>query len=134
MSDQEILLLKESVKNTERRVQQLEYQFEKLPLEYNSSATLLGRTRDNVEGPSIILIGGHDGITWLSSLDSFCPTTDRLEPLRPMSSARGYAAVAALKDHVFVFGGGNGSSWYNTGKHSSTCQMNSSTCQMKFFI
>ncbi|KAL5228403.1 hypothetical protein ABZP36_016668 [Zizania latifolia] len=100
---------------TERRVHQLECQFEKLQLEHNSLAPLLGVTHNTVEGPSILLIGGHNSITWLSSLDSYCPALDILEPLRPMSSARAYAAVATLKDHVFVFGGGNGSnSFCNT--------------------
>ncbi|XP_062193560.1 uncharacterized protein LOC133896954 [Phragmites australis] len=113
-SDQEILFLRESVKDTERRVQQLEYQIEKLQPNYNSSASLLGRSQNDVGGPSILLIGGYRGSTCLSSLDSFCPTTDRLVPLRPMSSSRAYAAVAALKDHIYVFGGGDGSSWCRT--------------------
>ncbi|KAF0920315.1 hypothetical protein E2562_034794 [Oryza meyeriana var. granulata] len=115
-SDQEILLLKELVKGEERRVEQLEQQIEKLQLEHSSSEPLFGVTHDNVEGPSILLAGGHNGINWLSSLDSYCPATDILETLILMSSARAYAAVATLKDHVFIFGGWNGnrSLWYNT--------------------
>ncbi|XP_062182025.1 uncharacterized protein LOC133886206 isoform X2 [Phragmites australis] len=113
-SDQEILFLRESVKDTGRRVQQLEYQIEKLQSKYNSSVPLLGRPHDKVEGPSIFLIGGYRGSTCLSSLDYFCPTTDRLVPLCPMSSPRAYAAVAALKDRIYIFGGGDGSSWYHT--------------------
>ncbi|KAL6627375.1 hypothetical protein ACP70R_031101 [Stipagrostis hirtigluma subsp. patula] len=112
-SDQEIIFLRESVKDTERRVQQLEYQIEKLLLKCNSSVPLLDRPYD-AEGPSIFLIGGYRGSTCLSSLESFCPTTDRLVPLRPMGSARAYAAVAALKDDIYAFGGGDGSSWYHT--------------------
>lgn len=111
-SDQERIVLRETVKTMERKIQQLQYQYEKLQLEY--SAALLGETRNNIEGPSIFLIGGHNGYTWLPSLDSFYPTTDRLVPLRPMSSARAYAAVAAFNDHLFVSGGGDGDSWYNT--------------------
>uniref|UniRef100_A0ACD5TR57 Uncharacterized protein n=1 Tax=Avena sativa TaxID=4498 RepID=A0ACD5TR57_AVESA len=111
-SDQERLALRETVKTMELKIQQLQYQYEKLRLEY--SAALLGETRNNVEGPSIFLIGGHNGYTSLPSLDSFYPTTDRLVPLRPMSSGRAYAAVAAFNDHLFVFGGGDGDSWYNT--------------------
>jgi hypothetical protein len=120
-SDEERLVLRETVKTMERKIQQLQYQYEKLQLEY--SAALLGETHNKVEGPSIFLIGGHNGYTWLPSLDSFYPTTDRLVPLRPMSSARAYAAVAASNDHLFVFGGGDGpdeDSWYNTGEHSFT--------------
>lgn len=120
-SDEEILVLRETVTGMERKIQELQYQYGKLQLEY--SAALLGETRNNLEGPSIFLIGGHNGITWLPSLDSFYPTTDRLVPLRPMSSVRSYAAVAALNDNLFVFGGGDGSSWYNTGKHCSALQI-----------
>ncbi|OEL14140.1 Kelch-like protein 17, partial [Dichanthelium oligosanthes] len=124
-SNKEKLFLRESVKDTERRVQQLECQFEKLQLNYNSLAPLLSRPHDNVEGPSIFLLGGYRGSTCLSSLDIFCPRTDRLVPLCPMSSARAYAAVAALKDHIYIFGGGDGSSWYHSGKHSNMieCQV-----------
>ncbi|XP_047054911.1 kelch-like protein 22 [Lolium rigidum] len=111
-SDQERLVLRETVKIMETKIQQLQYQYEKLQLEY--SAALLGEKRNNVEGPSIFLIGGHNGYTCLPSLDSFYPTIDRLVPLRPMSSARAYAAVAAFNEHLFVFGGGDGDSWYNT--------------------
>ncbi|KAB8080087.1 hypothetical protein EE612_000432 [Oryza sativa] len=112
-SDQEILLLKKLVKVMERKVEHLEQQLEK---SHSSSAPLFGVTNDDVEGPSILLTGGHNGINWLSSLDSYCPATDILETLMPMSSARAYAAVATLKDHVFIFGGWNGirSLWYNT--------------------
>jgi hypothetical protein len=117
-SDQERLVLRETVKIMETKIQQLQYQYEKLQLEY--SAALLGEKHNNVEGPSIFLIGGHNGYTCLPSLDSFYPTVDRLVPLRPMSSARAYAAVAAFNEHLFVFGGGDGDSWYNTGIHSST--------------
>ncbi|XP_006645530.1 uncharacterized protein LOC102701776 isoform X2 [Oryza brachyantha] len=106
-SDQEILSLKELVKGTERRVEELKQQFEKLQLEHRSSAPLFSE---------ILLMGGHNGINWLPSLDSYCPATDILETLMPMSSARAYAAVATLKGHVFSFGGWNGkhSLWYNS--------------------
>lgn len=113
-SDKEILFLRESVKGAEKRIQKLECHFEKLQSNYNSLIPLLGRPHDNMEGPSIFLIGGFRGSTCLSSLDSFCPTTDILSPLCPMSSARAYAAVAALNDNTYIFGGGNGSLWYHT--------------------
>ena len=118
-SDKEILFLRESMKDTGRRIQELEYHYEKLQSNYNSLVPLLGSPHDNMEGPSIFLIGGYRGSTCLSSLDSFCPKTDRVVPLCSMSSARAYAAVAALKDHLYIFGGGDGSSWYHTGKCSN---------------
>ncbi|GJN37391.1 hypothetical protein PR202_gb26338 [Eleusine coracana subsp. coracana] len=117
-SDKEILFLRETVKDTRRRVQQLENQMEKLQSTSNSSAPLIGKPHSDIEGPHIFLIGGYRGGLCLSSLETFCPTTDRLMPLRPMSSVRAYAFVAALKDQIYVFGGGDGSSWYHTGKYS----------------
>lgn len=129
-SDKEILSLRELMKDTGRRIQELQYQFEKLQLNYNSLAPLLGSPHDNMEGPSIFLIGGYRGSTCLSSLDSFCPRTDRVVTLCPMSSGRAYAAVSALKDHIYIFGGGDGSSWYHTGKCSNMfeCFMYVSRC------
>jgi hypothetical protein len=69
----------------------------------------------SLDTPSIFLIGGYNGVTWLSSLDSFSPKKDILVPLTSMGSPRSYASVAAMEGCVFVFGGGDGSSWYNTG-------------------
>lgn len=114
-SDKEKLFLRESVKDTERRVQQLEYHFEKLQLNYNSLVPLLGRPYDNMEGTSVFILGGYRGSTCLSSLDAFCPRTDRLVPLCPMNSARAYAAAAALNNNIYIFGGGDGNSWYHSG-------------------
>ncbi|TVU21684.1 hypothetical protein EJB05_31336 [Eragrostis curvula] len=118
-SDKEILFLRETVKDTRRRVKQLECQMEKLQSNYSSSASLLDRPHNDVVGPYIFLIGGYRGSVCLSTLEVFFPTTDKLMPLRPMSSARAYAAIAALNDHMYVFGGGDGSSWYHTGTYSN---------------
>lgn len=62
----------------------------------------------------IYLIGGFNGKSWLSALDSFSPSMDILMPLKPMGAARSYASAAALNGNFYVFGGGNGSSWFNT--------------------
>jgi hypothetical protein len=99
---------------------------ENLQSSSNSSAPLLCGPHYEVEGPHIFLIGGYRDSACLSSLETFCPTTDRLLPLRPMSTARAYGAAAALKDHIYVFGGGNGTSWYHTGKHCKFVTLSSS--------
>ncbi|XP_057512962.1 uncharacterized protein LOC130795021 [Actinidia eriantha] len=62
----------------------------------------------------IFLVGGYDGGTWLSALDSYSPTHDVIKTLNPMNSIRSYAAVASLNDEFYVFGGGNGCLWYDT--------------------
>uniref|UniRef100_K3XF28 DCD domain-containing protein n=1 Tax=Setaria italica TaxID=4555 RepID=K3XF28_SETIT len=127
-SDKEKLFLRESVKDAERKVQQLEYKFEKLQLNYNSLAPLVGGPYDNVEGPSIFILGGYRGSTCLSSLDAFCPRTDRLVPLCPMSSARAYAAAAALNNNIYIFGGGDGSTWYHSVEYYSRGENQWMTC------
>ena len=72
----------------------------------------------------IFLMGGYDGVTWLSTLDSYSPMHDVIKPLKPMNFVRSYAAVAVLKDEFCIFGGRDGSSWHDTGisLHSS-CSM-----------
>ncbi|RLM97744.1 gigaxonin-like [Panicum miliaceum] len=111
-SDQEILSLREVVKDSGRKVQQLEYLVDELQFKFDSSLSHLGSMCNTLAKPSVFLIGGYNGVTWLSSLESFSPET--LVGLTPMSSPRSYASAAALDGHIFAFGGGDGMSWYNT--------------------
>ncbi|KAG2616641.1 gigaxonin-like isoform X3 [Panicum virgatum] len=113
-SDQEILSLREVVKDSGRKVQQLEYLVDELQFKFDSSLSHLGSMCNTLAKPSIFLIGGYNGVTWLSSLESFSPEKETLVGLTPMSSPRSYASAAALDGHIFAFGGGDGMSWYNT--------------------
>ncbi|XP_072981146.1 uncharacterized protein [Typha angustifolia] len=120
-SDQEIQILRDVVKESGRKIRQLEYQVEVLESNFSSSMSLHGGTSRNTvtltqhaSEEAIYLIGGYNGTMWLSSLDSFSPSLDELASLKPMSCSRSYAAAATLDDNIFVFGGGDGSSWYNT--------------------
>ena len=115
MSDQDILFLREVVKDSGRKVQQLEYLVDELQFKLDSSLSHLGSMCNNLIKPSIFVIGGYNSVTWLSSLDSFSLEKDILVGLTPMSSARSYASAAALDGHIFAFGGGDGMSWYKTG-------------------
>ncbi|PAN17455.1 hypothetical protein PAHAL_3G132900 [Panicum hallii] len=113
-SDQEILSLREVVKDSGRKVQQLEYLVDELQFKFDSSLSHLGSICNTLAKPSVFLIGGYNGVTWLSSLESFSPEKETLVGLTPMSSPRSYASAAALDGHIFAFGGGDGMSWYNT--------------------
>ncbi|PHT76317.1 hypothetical protein T459_19839 [Capsicum annuum] len=62
----------------------------------------------------IFLTEGYDGVSWLSALDSYLPSFDVLNLLKPMNSVRAYASVAKLSGEFYVFGGGIGSLWYDT--------------------
>ncbi|PHT93120.1 Heat shock protein 82 [Capsicum annuum] len=57
----------------------------------------------------IFLTGGYDGVSWLSALDSYLPSFDVLNSLKPMNSVRVYASVAKLSEEFYVFVGGTGS-------------------------
>lgn len=48
-------------------------------------------------------------------MDSYFPSWDAIKSLKPMNSIRSYASVAMFNDELYVFGGGDGHSWYNTG-------------------
>ncbi|TVU17399.1 hypothetical protein EJB05_33434, partial [Eragrostis curvula] len=113
-SDQYIHSLREVVEDSGIKVQQLEYLVDELQFKFDSSLSHLGSMCNNLAKPSIFLIGGYNGVTWLSSLDSLTPDKDVLVGLTPMVSARSYASAAVLDGHIFAFGGGDGMSWYNT--------------------
>ncbi|PHT39852.1 Heat shock protein 90-1 [Capsicum baccatum] len=53
-------------------------------------------------------------VSWLSTLDSYLPSFDLLNSLKPMNSVSAYASVAKLSGEFYVFGGGTGSLWYDT--------------------
>ena len=64
---------------------------------------------------SILLIGGYDGVSWLSSLDGYSPSQNLSKSLSPMHTERCYAAVSKLDGEFFVFGGGTRGQWFDTG-------------------
>lgn len=64
---------------------------------------------------SILIVGGYDGVSWSSALQSFLPSKDILRSLKPMSSARWNAPIVKFNEDLYVFGGGSGSKWYDTG-------------------
>ncbi|KAL5742445.1 hypothetical protein ACOSP7_029177 [Xanthoceras sorbifolium] len=63
---------------------------------------------------SIYLVGGYNGESWLSKLDSYFPSCDEVKTFKPMNSVRSYASVARLNGELYVLGGGDGHLWYDT--------------------
>lgn len=82
-------------------------------MDENAAESLHDLHLDQTE--SIYLVGGYDGESWLSTLDSYFPFEDVIKSFKPMKSVRSYASVAWLNSELYVFGGGDGSMWYNTG-------------------
>ncbi|GJX99324.1 development/cell death domain-containing protein [Tanacetum coccineum] len=69
---------------------------------------------DSLPDDSILLIGGYDGVSWLSSLDCYSPSQNLSKSLSPMHTERCYAAVSKLDGELFVFGGGTRGQWFDT--------------------
>lgn len=65
----------------------------------------------------ILLVGGYDGRSWLSSLDCYSPSQNLTMSLNPMNTGRCYAAISKLDGELFVFGGGTCGQWFDTGSH-----------------
>ncbi|KAI9152739.1 hypothetical protein LWI28_000241 [Acer negundo] len=63
---------------------------------------------------SIYLVGGYNGESWLSTMESYFPTYDESKFFKPMNSVRSYASVARLNGELYVLGGGDGHLWYDT--------------------
>lgn len=69
---------------------------------------------DKLPDDSILLLGGYDGVSWLSSLDCYSPSQNLNKSLNPMTTERCYAAVSKLDGEIFVFGGGTRGQWFDT--------------------
>lgn len=67
----------------------------------------------------IYLVGGYDGKSWLSSLDSYSVSKDIIKSLKKMPSIRSYTSLATLNGNLYVIGGGYAELWYNTGMEVS---------------
>lgn len=105
-SEAEVQQLKNAVKSSGLQIQQLK----------NYVTDLESKIIQSMDSEhAIYLIGGFDGKSWLSSLDSFSPSMDFLVPRKSMSTVRSYASAAALDGNLYVFGGRGGSLWFNTG-------------------
>lgn len=119
-SDWEIQQLRNQLWHSDRKIGLLEDRVKELELKCDPSR-LVDESLDKFvkqylgSEDVIYLIGGFDGCSWLSALDSFSPSLDIITPLKSMNSARSYAASVALDGKLFVFGGNNGSSWLDTG-------------------
>ncbi len=69
--------------------------------------------RGSVE--QLYILGGHNGQSWLGTVDVLCPNTQQCFSVASMLSPRSYAASCALMGKIYVFGGGDGRLWYETG-------------------
>lgn len=54
---------------------------------------------------SVYIVGGHDGSSWLTTLDSYYPSHDTKISLSPMQFVKKYASLATLNGELYHFGG-----------------------------
>lgn len=64
--------------------------------------------------PSIYLLGGHDGCSWLGTLDIYSPETNIIRCIAEVPTTRSYAAATILDGSIYIFGGGNGTLWHDS--------------------
>ncbi|KAL5727371.1 hypothetical protein ACHQM5_000579 [Ranunculus cassubicifolius] len=66
----------------------------------------------------MFIMGGFDGVSWLSSMDCYSPSKDKIKSLKPMNSVRSHAAAAVLDGFIYTYGGwnryGKTKMWYDT--------------------
>lgn len=105
--------------DSERRIQQLTNHINELELK-KAPSSIHDNSLDKLVdclGPEhvIYLVGGYNGISWLTTLRSFSPSLDTLTSLKSMSCTHSYASAVRMDGNIYVLGGGDGTSWYNTG-------------------
>jgi len=62
----------------------------------------------------IYILGGLAD-TWLESVLVFSPATNQMRGAAPMLAPRSYAAASLLDSNIYLYGGGDGSSWSDSG-------------------
>ncbi len=59
-------------------------------------------------------VGGHDGSSYLSSVERYDSKTNKWEAVASMGTQRGYLGVAVYGGHLYAVGGYDGSSWLSS--------------------
>ncbi|KAI3808692.1 hypothetical protein L1987_24650 [Smallanthus sonchifolius] len=76
----------------------------------------------------ILLVGGYDGGSWLSSLDCYSPSQNLTKSLNPINTERCYAAVSKVDGELYVFGGGTCGQWFDTVEYYNPVADRWTTC------
>lgn len=79
-----------------------------------SDASFLPSLSAPSSSTQILLVGGHDGVSWLDSVDCFSPADGTWTSLPAMDRPRSFCVAVADADAVYVAGGGNGVEWYGS--------------------
>eukprot|EP00887_Chlorella_sp_A99_P000817 scaffold5.g817.t1 len=63
---------------------------------------------------TIVLVGGHDGASWLNTVEVYNTGSASWASLPPLDLPRSFSAAAASPAHLFVAGGGDGQEWFDS--------------------
>ncbi|KAF6144099.1 hypothetical protein GIB67_007560 [Kingdonia uniflora] len=101
--------LEKKLADSEAHVQQLINRVMLYESKLNSSMTCVDEL--------VYILGGYDGSTWLSSLESYSPSKETVRSHMPMRCIRAYASTTVFNGDIYIFGGGNGVDldvWYDS--------------------
>ncbi|KAF7483189.1 Hypothetical predicted protein [Marmota monax] len=62
----------------------------------------------------IFVVGGHNGVSHLSSIERYDPHQNQWTVCRPMKEPRTGVGAAVIDNYLYVVGGHSGSSYLNT--------------------
>lgn len=63
---------------------------------------------------ALYILGGLAN-KWLDSVVAYTPTTNQMKEVQSLLAPRSYAASSVLDEYIYIYGGGDGSSWSNSG-------------------
>ncbi|MED6158210.1 hypothetical protein PIB30_030715 [Stylosanthes scabra] len=111
--EQQVCSLEKELVESRREIVSLKQQLKTSDSVTFPKKDLVIRSESSVE-ESILIVGGYNGLTYVSTLECYCPTNDLLETLCPMSSVRSYTASVKLNGEVYVIGGLQDNLWCDT--------------------
>ncbi|KAK9168025.1 hypothetical protein Syun_000165 [Stephania yunnanensis] len=110
---QKISVLEKKLSDSDMEIQQLKGQ-----VKYMEPKLVPSMSVTDLMGKLVFVMGGYDGVSWLSTLNFYSPLRDITGQLMPMNCTRSYASAILLDGRIYNLGGGNGNiqgnSWYDT--------------------
>lgn len=107
--DSEIQILKEQIKELKESMPR-----RNIDTSEDQLTEISNDEQSRFSEPSIYLLGGHDGCSWLGTLDIYSPETNIIRCIAEVPTTRSYAAATILDGSIYIFGGGNGTLWHDS--------------------
>ncbi|KAJ4830199.1 hypothetical protein Tsubulata_048752 [Turnera subulata] len=116
LQNQRINYLEQKLDESRIEIQQLRDSYKELESRSLSAVEHLGEDglaressklneQHSLDCHDLILVGGFDGFSWSSTLDSYCLSEDVLKSHSSMCSSRTYASATKLNENIYIFGG-----------------------------